>query len=152
MQHPLGSPAQQNLGIRVGEVSVTNKVLALPRSVKRAIALSADALLCAASVHLAYYLRTSEWPDLFGPIFYPTIAAALIALPLFVVFGLYRAIFRYAGGGSTYRDFAGGFGFCHPLCSNLHICQRRAREALLIASSTSVTPRCSTRRNRSSGA
>ncbi|MHA3842303.1 polysaccharide biosynthesis protein [Sphingomonas aestuarii] len=100
MHHPSFGPAQQNTGIRVGEVSVTNRVLALPRSTKRAVALSADAVLCAASVHFAYYLRTSEWPEFFGPILYPTIATILIALPLFVVFGLYRAIFRYAGAAA----------------------------------------------------
>lgn len=80
--------------------SVTNKVLALPRSTKRVIALSVDASLCAASVHMAYYLRTGEWTDAFGPLLAPVLMAILLALPLFVVFGLYRAIFRYAGAAA----------------------------------------------------
>ncbi|MDT8759716.1 polysaccharide biosynthesis protein [Sphingomonas psychrotolerans] len=67
---------------------------------KRAIALAADAVLCVASVHVAYYLRTNEWPDMFGPALSPSIAAVALALPLFVVFGLYRAIFRYAGASA----------------------------------------------------
>ena len=84
----------------MGSISVSNKVLALPRPTKRAIALLADALLCAASVHLSYYLRTSEWASPFGPIVYPTVTAIILALPLFIMFGLYRAIFRYAGAAA----------------------------------------------------
>jgi FlaA1/EpsC-like NDP-sugar epimerase len=80
--------------------SVTDHVLALPRPAKRLIALIADALLCALSVHLAYYLRTNDWAGPLGPILFPTITSILLALPLFVVFGLYRAIFRYAGAAA----------------------------------------------------
>ncbi|MFT4057616.1 MAG: hypothetical protein QM681_24145 [Novosphingobium sp.] len=81
-------------------VSVSERVLALPRPAKRAIVLAADALLCAVSVHLAYYLRTNDWPHVFGPALYPTITSILLALPFFIVFGLYRAIFRYAGNAA----------------------------------------------------
>lgn len=80
--------------------SVSERVLALPRPAKRVIVLVADALLCAASVHLAYYLRTNLWPDVFGPALYPTVTSILLALPFFIVFGLYRAIFRYAGSAA----------------------------------------------------
>lgn len=82
-------------------VSVSERVLTLPRPTKRAIALTVDALLCAASVHIAYYLRTNIWPDVFGPALYPTLTSILLALPIFVVFGLYRAIFRYAGAAAV---------------------------------------------------
>lgn len=61
------------------------------------IVLLADALLCVISVQIAYYLRTNMWPDLFGPALYPTLISITLALPFFVVFGLYRAIFRHAG-------------------------------------------------------
>jgi FlaA1/EpsC-like NDP-sugar epimerase len=81
-------------------VSVSARVLALPRPTKRAIVLAADVLLCAASVHVAYYLRTNMWPEVFGPALYPTITSILLALPLFIVTGLYRAIFRYAGAAA----------------------------------------------------
>lgn len=81
-------------------ISVLNRVLALPRPGKRAIVLATDASLCVLSVYLAYYLRTNEWPNIFGPTIYPTITSILLALPFFVVFGLYRAIFRYAGNAA----------------------------------------------------
>jgi FlaA1/EpsC-like NDP-sugar epimerase len=64
------------------------------------VVLSADAVLCVASVHLAYYLRTNDWADPYGPMLYAAQASILLALPIFVVFGLYRAIFRYAGGSA----------------------------------------------------
>jgi len=62
------------------------------------IALTADALLCIVSVHLAYYLRTNDWADLSGPMLYPALTSVVLALPIFATSGLYRAIFRYAGG------------------------------------------------------
>lgn len=73
-------------------------VLRLPRATKRAIVLAVDAVLCIASVWLAFYLRIGQWP--FPPPLDPTapvLAAIALSLPLFVRFGLYRAIFRYAG-------------------------------------------------------
>lgn len=81
-------------------MSVTHKVLALPRWVKRVTALTVDASLCAGSVHLAYYLRTGEWDDFFGPLLLPVLTAVALTIPVFIVSGLYRAIFRYAGAAA----------------------------------------------------
>lgn len=73
------------------------RVLALPRAVKRLIVLGVDAAICVGTVWLAFYLRIGIWPSFFeGPAF-PISTAVAIAIPLFVSFGLYRAIFRYAG-------------------------------------------------------
>jgi len=76
-------------------------LLALPRPLKRAMALGMDASLCVLTVWLAFYLRLGEWLRLSGDgIMYPAAAvygALLLALPIFVVAGLYRAIFRYGG-------------------------------------------------------
>ena len=57
-------------------------------------------MLCVASVHLAFYLRTGEWDSAFGPLLAPTLTTILLSLPMFVIFGLYRAIFRYAGAAA----------------------------------------------------
>ncbi|MFV3517244.1 hypothetical protein ACNJD8_21790, partial [Mycobacterium tuberculosis] len=62
--------------------------------------LAGDALLCATSVHVAYYLRTNEWAPLFGPTAYAVVTAILLALPIFIGLGLYRAIFRYTGNAA----------------------------------------------------
>ena len=76
-------------------------VLALPRPVKRAIALVSDAGLCAFSVWLAFYLRLGECVPLSDVVFsvvgLTALASVLIAIPIFVTSGLYRAIFRYSG-------------------------------------------------------
>ena len=78
-------------------------VLALPRTAKRLVALLVDLSLCVLTVWLAYYLRlgefisfagVSEWAQ--GAV-WAVGASVAIALPIFIVSGLYRAIFRYSG-------------------------------------------------------
>ena len=77
--------------------TIIDAILGLPRPVKRAIALSFDGFVCALSVYVAFYLRLGDWvPIASGPA-NPMLASVALALPLFVSFGLYRAIFRYSG-------------------------------------------------------
>jgi FlaA1/EpsC-like NDP-sugar epimerase len=76
---------------------LTNYLLDLPRPVKRLIALALDSIICALSVWFAFYLRLGEWVAPTKEPFYPIIVALALALPIFMTFGLYRAIFRYAG-------------------------------------------------------
>jgi FlaA1/EpsC-like NDP-sugar epimerase len=76
-------------------------LLDLPRPLKRIIVFLVDASLCIATVWIAFYLRLGEWIPLSGnqqyQTFWPLIFSCLIALPIFLFFGLYRAIFRYTG-------------------------------------------------------
>ena len=72
-------------------------VLSLPRVSKRFIALSVDLILCILSVWLAYFLRLGEFINLSGNALLATVASVAIALPVFIVSGFYRAIFRYSG-------------------------------------------------------
>jgi FlaA1/EpsC-like NDP-sugar epimerase len=78
-------------------------ILAMPRIAKRLVALVVDISLCVLTVWLAYYLRlgefisfagSGEWAQ--GAVWAGAVAVG-IALPIFVVSGLYRAIFRYSG-------------------------------------------------------
>lgn len=82
-------------------VKTTQLLLDLPRPAKRLLALAVDASLCVLTVWLAFYLRLDEWVRFFGDDQWRPQWAALgslaLALPIFVVSGLYRAIFRYAG-------------------------------------------------------
>ncbi|MFS8114453.1 nucleoside-diphosphate sugar epimerase/dehydratase [Rhizobium jaguaris] len=71
--------------------------LALPRSTKRALALIVDSSLCVLTVWFAYCLRLDDWVILEGVEWVPAIVSLLVAIPIFIVLGLYRAIFRYAG-------------------------------------------------------
>ena len=72
-------------------------VLALPRPAKRLVVLSVDVGLCVLAVWLAYYLRLGEFVVLSGNALVAVWASICIALPIFIVSGLYRAIFRYSG-------------------------------------------------------
>jgi FlaA1/EpsC-like NDP-sugar epimerase len=72
-------------------------ILALPRPVKRFVALSVDLGLCVLTVWLAYYLRLGEFVFLSGAALLTVGASVGIALPIFIVSGLYRSIFRYSG-------------------------------------------------------
>lgn len=75
-------------------------VLNLPRGYKRSIALAVDALLCVATVAVAFALRLDGWVYPQGNAWFAYGSAVVLALPLFISFGLYRAIFRYAGWGA----------------------------------------------------
>ncbi len=72
-------------------------VLALPRSAKRIIALSVDIGLCVLTTWFAFYLRLGEFVPLIGQPLWAVAISLVLALPIFVVSGLYRAIFRYSG-------------------------------------------------------
>jgi FlaA1/EpsC-like NDP-sugar epimerase len=72
-------------------------ILALPRAAKRLVALSVDLGLCVLTLWVAFYLRLDEFVALSGTALWAAGASVGIALPVFIVSGLYRAIFRYSG-------------------------------------------------------
>lgn len=76
---------------------IVGPILALPRSAKRIIALLVDSGICVLSVWLAFFLRLGEFVPLTGNALWAVVASVCLALPIFVVTGLYRAIFRYSG-------------------------------------------------------
>ena len=75
-----------------------SKILGLPRAAKRVIVLLVDTSLCVFTVWLAYYLRLGEFITLTEKALIPLFSAIVIALPIFMIFGLYRTIFRYSDG------------------------------------------------------
>lgn len=77
--------------------ALTDFLLFLPRPIKRSIALGADAVVCAITVWIAFNLRLESWTEWSPAHFTAFVGSVAFALPLFVVFGLYRAIFRYSG-------------------------------------------------------
>jgi FlaA1/EpsC-like NDP-sugar epimerase len=76
------------------------KLTSLSRQSKRIIVLSVDILLCFISVALAFALRLDEWGIPVGTQWLTLIGALVFSIPIFIAFGLYRAIFRYAGWGA----------------------------------------------------
>jgi FlaA1/EpsC-like NDP-sugar epimerase len=77
--------------------SISEPVLSIPRLAKRMIALCMDTSFCILAVWLAYYLRLGEFRTLTGSAMAPVLASVVLAIPIFIVSGLYRAIFRYTG-------------------------------------------------------
>lgn len=72
-------------------------VLGLPRLAKIVVVASVDIALCVLTVWLALYLRLGEFVQLSGNAIVGVIVSVSIALPIFIISGLYRAIFRYSG-------------------------------------------------------
>jgi FlaA1/EpsC-like NDP-sugar epimerase len=72
-------------------------LLSLPRPVKRGLVLSVDLIISFCTVWLAFGLRLDQWGHFHGNQWWVVNAAIGLATPLFIWFGLYRAIFRYVG-------------------------------------------------------
>ena len=74
-------------------------VLAMSRSAKRLLVMSLDTCLCLLSVWASFYLRLGELINNFTatPVLITSAASVVLAIPIFAVSGLYRAIFRYSG-------------------------------------------------------
>lgn len=73
------------------------KILAWPRGVKRLVVVAMDVVLSLLATWLAFTLRLDNlnWPDALQLRVY--LLAPLLAIPVFIRLGLYRAIFRYTG-------------------------------------------------------
>ncbi|EZP55124.1 polysaccharide biosynthesis protein [Sphingomonas sp. RIT328] len=104
--------------------NITDPLLALPRPIKRAIAVGVDAALCALTLWIAYYLRLGQWVPMNGRPAIAIVLSIVIAIPVFAAFGLYRMVFRHAGVdamtscamaciiyGLLYSSFITAYGF-----------------------------------------
>lgn len=72
-------------------------LLNLSRSIKRGLVIVVDSLICGFSVWLAFGLRLDQWGYFQSQQWIVFLCAIGFSFPLFVSFGLYRAIFRYIG-------------------------------------------------------
>jgi FlaA1/EpsC-like NDP-sugar epimerase len=72
-------------------------ILAWHRTIKGMVVMALDVLLSLLATYLAFALRldTAFWPE--GAQWWVFALAPALALPVFIRFGLYRAIFRYTG-------------------------------------------------------
>jgi FlaA1/EpsC-like NDP-sugar epimerase len=90
-------PGAQSSAFDMNISLLTDYLLKLSRPVKRSLALGADAFVCGITVWMAFNLRLETWTSWSSAHFTAFVGAVAFALPLFIVFGLYRAIFRYSG-------------------------------------------------------
>ena len=72
-------------------------LVALPRFRKRLVVITLDVILAVASVWLAFCLRIEQFGLPVQQQVYVYLLAPALAVPIFIRFGLYRAIFRYTG-------------------------------------------------------
>jgi FlaA1/EpsC-like NDP-sugar epimerase len=79
---------------------VADHLLALSRPAKRSFALAADSVVCVFCVWLAFGLRLDSWGHFDGPRLLAVAVAIGLAVPIFVVSGFYRAIFRFSGSAA----------------------------------------------------
>ena len=79
------------------EKKIPNWFLNWPRALKRLVALSVDLILCVFTLWVSMSLRLERVLPLSELPWQAVAVSVCVAIPLFVNFGLYRAIFRYAG-------------------------------------------------------
>ena len=72
----------------------------MDRRAKKAVAFLADASICVFAILLAFSLRLGDWQLWNEPIRNVMLASFLFWPPLFLMFGVYRSIFRFAGSGT----------------------------------------------------
>ena len=76
---------------------LTSEVLNWPRSAKRLVVIALDVVLALASTWVAFTLRLDALHEPTGWQWLVYALSVLLSIPVFVRFGLYRAIFRYTG-------------------------------------------------------
>ena len=76
---------------------ILSLILRLPRTAKIAVVVVTDINICAITVFLAFYVRLGELSANTAPMVTAAAVSVLLALPIFFVMGLYRAIFRHSG-------------------------------------------------------
>jgi FlaA1/EpsC-like NDP-sugar epimerase len=73
------------------------RLIALPRSRKRALMLATDAICIPAALWTALALKLGSWPTEPAALTWLSFAALVTSLPIFVKLGLYRAVIRFIG-------------------------------------------------------
>lgn len=76
---------------------LTRRAIDLPRVIKRALAVFMDTCLCICATWIALSLRLEELVLFNWKLMVPALVAVGIAIPVFISWGLYRAVFRYSG-------------------------------------------------------
>jgi len=94
-----------------------NKILALSRPTKRLLVVLVDTVLCLVSVWAAFALRLDLTYRPVSADLGAFLAAPLLAIPIFIRFGLYRAIFRYSGYGAlgAVIKAVSAYGICYVI-------------------------------------
>jgi FlaA1/EpsC-like NDP-sugar epimerase len=112
------------------QFAVQRFILGFPRWLKRLFVLAIDSAICALAVYITFSLRFEEWQSLTPSLISAVLLSWAFALPIFINFGLYRAIFRYSGGSATWSLIQASVLYC--------ICYFSAILFLPLLSTTSI--------------
>jgi len=74
-----------------------SRILEWPRAAKLAVVIAVDVVLALLATWIAFTLRLDELHSPVGAQWWVYLLAPVLSIPVFVKFGLYRAIFRYTG-------------------------------------------------------
>ncbi len=74
-----------------------SRILEWPRAAKLAVVIAVDVVLALLATWMAFTLRLDELHSPAGAQWWVYLLAPVLAIPVFLKFGLYRAIFRYTG-------------------------------------------------------
>jgi len=77
-----------------------NSILNLPRWLKQLIAMLVDVLCVLLATWMAYSLRLEEWHGYIPQQKFAYLAAVGLAIPIFIKFGVYKTVLRFAGAHS----------------------------------------------------
>lgn len=80
--------------------NMKNNILNLPRWLKQLVAMLVDVVCVILATWLAYSLRLEEWHGFIPQQKFAYIAAVLLAIPVFIQFGVYKTVLRFAGAHS----------------------------------------------------
>ena len=75
----------------------SKNIINLPRFAKRAITIIVDLGLCILCTWLAFYLRFEQFIKINDVTIVAVLISIIIAIPIFWLHGLYRAILRFGG-------------------------------------------------------
>jgi len=89
--------------MRTNIIKITNNLLSLSRPIKTFIAISIDFSCCVFSVWFSYYLRLGDLIPLSERGLEALAYSLIISFPIFIIFGLYKNIFRYSGLDSLFN-------------------------------------------------
>lgn len=77
-----------------------NSILNLPRWLKQLVAMLVDVLCVLLATWMAYSLRLEEWHGYIPQQKFAYLAAVGLAIPVFIKFGVYKTVLRFAGAHS----------------------------------------------------
>ena len=86
-------------------MQLIDNLLSLSRPKKRLVMMAADVVLVMMALTVAHSLRANRFYLPFGDEVWLWLVAPFLALPVFVMFGLYRTVIRYIGFSSLWRVF-----------------------------------------------